>query len=512
MYIHPLYHWPPKAQWNSYPSGNFAWQNFSAYIHFPYCRSICEFCGYEKRLIEKKHASSFAEHAVRQIDNLEKRSDLSQARKKAIFFGGGTASLMPTEGLGQILHRLEEFGGGDWSEITLECEPGTITQSQLKQIKDLGVNRIGVCAQSFDDQQLQSIGRKHNAADALRLIEHCDNLGIKNVHVDLMYALPGQSIDLWDKTLNIATDLPISHISAYKLYVFKHSALERNNTKPRAEMETDNQTTLANAMFEMIEPALASAGFLQYTLTEYARRGSECEYVTSCFDGSDVLPIGPSAFGRCGMEVWDNSPYAQQFEQDDFGSEFDRASILSAHEAFKRDVLLGFWLLNINTNSLAAKYGLTPGHRLIELLHELNQLDWLDFSSGLISLDSRHRFWSGFPMERLAKLPSKDWANSVARSSARNIIAENETLKVTQRYAELDSIIRMARRDPDFFNALKNDPISVVQQIGVDPSIPIVSKLIKAVTEIGDFNDQELVEIQLVWKTVADEYLKTRTT
>jgi len=251
MYIHPMYHWPPKSEWTD-PSPEFNdWGHYSAYVHFPYCRHICEFCGYEKRLIEKSGANAFADNAIRQIDATIETSDFSSSTKRALFFGGGTASLMPTSGLVKILEHFSTLPG-NWDEVTLECEPGTISRDQLAAAKEAGVNRIGVCAQSFDDDQLKRIGRKHKSGDAYKLIDDCVALGFKNIPVDLMYALPGMDLELWQSTLETVAALPIHHISAYKLYIFKHSLYQRSGLVPRMEMQTDDETRLGAELCKFV--------------------------------------------------------------------------------------------------------------------------------------------------------------------------------------------------------------------------------------------------------------------
>ena len=507
MYVHPRYHWPPQTRWNDRPSRSYKWGELNAYVHFPYCRSICGFCGYEKRLIEKNGARSFSSHASRQIEKIKCESDGSHARKSALFFGGGTASLLQAHDLEKILVSLQDFGDGDWGEVTLECEPGTISRSHLAQVKDLGINRIGVCAQSFDDKQLKQIGRKHSVKDVFQLIEDCIAVGLDNVHVDLMFNLPGQSVDLWEKTLRLLCHLPVHHVSTYKLYVYKHSLYDRLGIAPRPEHESDEETAIAQKMYEMIPDVFEDSGLIQYSLTEHAAPGSECSYVRGCFDGTDVLPIGPSAFGRCGYELLDNSPYANLYGRKDFGGDFDRALALSLTEAFKRDVILGLWLLSVDIEALAERHSVEVGTRLRSLLNSLEAKDALKQHDGCVLLDPRHRFFCGFAMQELAALPSVYWASPRKRDLASINQWGSATAPVNHRYPKLDAVISMMRRDPHFFAAFTQNPVETVEEaVGVefDRGIGLLLEVVGSVKNVDQ--DGELNEVRVLWANIVQEY------
>src|SRR4051812_27517617 len=124
MYTPPLYHWPPKSLWVHAPSRRRVWKSFSAYFHFPFCRHLCDFCGYETRLITKDSMAAFSRHAIAQTKRLGEIDDFSNSHLRAIFLGGGTASLMPEELLASLLTVLRKCAPSRESpEATLECEP-----------------------------------------------------------------------------------------------------------------------------------------------------------------------------------------------------------------------------------------------------------------------------------------------------------------------------------------------------------------------------------------------------
>lgn len=452
MYIHPLYHWPPKSLWRATPGSTRTWSDMSVYIHFPFCRNICSFCNYETRLIDRRSAEQWALNVHREIDEYLSSDDFSSVRIQSLFFGGGTASLIPTDVLGSLVKTLASVNeSGVIPEVTLECEPGTVDRRRLEEASVAGVNRVGVCAQSFDDEMLKRLTRRHTASDALDLVESALAVGIDNIHLDLMYGLPGQDLDHWRRTLETAVELPFTHISAYKLYVFLHGQIQRDGTAPRPQGESDEHTAMLDRMNDLTVSILGEAGFDQYSLTEYAQPGRICDYLQRTFDGGDVLPLGPSSFGRCGAEVWQNSGLVQAYGD---GLEWKAARTayqLTAAEAFKRDVILGLWLLRVDLNKQQRRHGVSASEGLRELIAQMRGEGLLGGHDDVIDVGPHQRFCVGEVMQRLAGLDTLDWIASEVPEAPMPASAAPVSESVM-------SILRIARRDPAFFTSLSSDP------------------------------------------------------
>lgn len=511
MYTHPLYHWPPKTQWRQKLSGSRKWKPFSTYIHFPFCRNICDFCGYETRQLSKAvvSASAFPKNAVSQIQSHAHLDDFTSASLRAVFFGGGTASLMSDHGIAGILSALRQYSAStDVPEITLECEPGTIGRLKLKNVRAYGVNRVSVCAQSLSDSQLQVIGRMHTTEQSLRLIDDCLETGIQNIHLDLMYGLPDQTQGAWEHTLEQASLLPVSHISTYKLFIFKHGVLDREKLFPRAQFEPDSLTLRTRAMHDASREILGAAGFSQYTLTEFSRPGSQSEYIRSCFDGGDLLPIGPAAFGRCGNEVWENSPYVHLYGTD--GTDFDmRALRLTALEAFKRDVILGLWLLSVPTDRVAARHGITIRQELLDLFRELCREDLVEFTGNKLSFAERHRFGAGQVMACLARMDASLWGIVETDQCLQCSAESGEGESAADRGTKLNTIFRMARRDTLFFNELRRNPLATLRGLGYSLDDPDVLELVSAINcDDACMIGAEKNEVHSKWATVQREHVQ----
>lgn len=471
---------------------------FSAYIHYPFCRHLCEFCGYETRLVDKELISRFAAKIQTELERY-RLDDFQVASLRSIFFGGGTASLMSNSLLRACIESLRSLSSWDQCpELTLECEPGTISAEKLKGAVDAGINRISVCAQSLEDDILKGLGRKHKASHSLKLIEHATLHGLENIHIDLMYSLPNQSARAWEQTLLAATELPVKHISAYRLYVFKHGPLHRSGLK-RAVDEAPDDTVRSQEMLRMAQEILSSRGFVQYSLTEFALPGWRCDYLENCFDGDDVLPLGPGAFGRCGRDVWENSPYVSSYvsRQDILPI---RGIALTNVETFKRDVILGLWLLTVDVEQLAERHSVSISEELRDLLTTLCNQGLITLSETCVSLLPNQVFDAGTVMARLDALPTSQWASttSVVRADA-PISSTPNSLK------GLRQVARVARRDAELFNNLRFHPSKTLRALGYDVTEVHIRQLVEAIENRHDAGVAS-TEAGRFWRAIEHEH------
>jgi oxygen-independent coproporphyrinogen-3 oxidase len=483
-----------------------------AYVHFPFCRNICDFCGYETRLIKDRLAAPFPARARSQIDWHLGSDDVSRARLQAVFFGGGTASLIPERGFRSILEALMPLVPNGLSpEVTLECEPGTITLRRLQSARKAGLNRISVGAQSLSNERLKRIGRKHTAEDAIRLVEASTRAGIENIHIDLMYGLPEQSVLEWEDTVRQTAALPVTHVSIYKLYVFLFGALHRGKVVPRPESESRDETNAIREMYEVGRAILTASGFQQYSLTEFARPGWQSKYIHACFNGNDLLPVGPGAFGRCGNELWENAPYVHQYVTDEEVGRA-RAYQLTPIESFKRDVILGLWLLTVDINALASSSGVGVTQPLIDLLKDLAETDRLEFSEGKLRVAPHQRFDIGSAMQSLAELDVSQWGLPDEEGTpVWATRSPHDTMKKHELPAKLGTLFRTARRDKQLFDRLKLEPMTTLRECCQDltnEQLEFIANVIRG-TDVGKSGGL-VEEIRQTWVAVTNEHPGSR--
>jgi oxygen-independent coproporphyrinogen-3 oxidase len=274
------------------------------YIHFPFCVKKCFYCDFYS--LEKLDGIDGF------IDNLSKEIELRIAQYNrnlevdSIFFGGGTPSLMKPKHLEKTLNSLNTFLTlAPDCEISLECNPGTIDIEYLAEYKKLGINRLSFGVQSFRDSELKFLERIHSSDEATIAISTAMDLGFDNVSLDLIFALPDQTLSDWDYSLNKAIELNPNHISAYSLIYEKGTPLYRQWKKGQiAKLEEDKDAELYLHTINK----LTANGYSQYEVSNYAKNNMICRHNMKYWYGDDYIAFGPSAHGKLGkMRYWNYS-------------------------------------------------------------------------------------------------------------------------------------------------------------------------------------------------------------
>ena len=262
------------------------------YIHVPWCVKKCPYCDFNSH--GQQGALPVDAYVAALIADLEQDLPLVWGRTvHSVFFGGGTPSLFPPAAIGAILDAASarlRFAPG--AEITLECNPGTAEHGRFEGYRAAGVNRISFGVQSFDDGCLQRLGRIHDSAEAEAAVRLARAAGIDNFNLDLMYALPGQSLAMAREDVRRAVALDPAHVSHYQL------TLEPNTlfaVKPPAGIPAEDE---AWDFQEACIEDLAAAGFAQYEVSAYARDGRQCAHNLNYWRFGDYLGIGAGAHGK----------------------------------------------------------------------------------------------------------------------------------------------------------------------------------------------------------------------
>ncbi len=264
------------------------------YFHIPFCKTRCLYCDFfsSTSMQEKEY---YVNALCREL-NLQKNY-LEGEPVSTIYFGGGTPSQLSPKDLREILKTVTDLFQQDQKnpeirEITLEANPDDITLSYLDVLIGLGFNRISIGIQSFQDRELRFLNRRHDAAAAIQAVRNCQSAGFTNISIDLMYGLPGQTLETWEENLKQAIALNVQHISAYHLIYEEGTPLFRLLEKGEI-VPVDEE--LSVRMFECIIDRLAEAGFEQYEISNFARRGYRSRHNSSYWDGTHYLGIGASA-------------------------------------------------------------------------------------------------------------------------------------------------------------------------------------------------------------------------
>jgi oxygen-independent coproporphyrinogen-3 oxidase len=263
----------------------------SLYVHVPFCETKCVYCDFysvETRELE-------ASFLTRCADEIETRSRELQSEVEfdTIFFGGGTPSLLEPDQMHALLAPLRAgFRIAHDAEVTMECNPGTVTRAKLEGYRALGVNRLSFGVQSFHDDDLRFLSRIHTAREAEEGIALAHEAGFDNVNLDLMFSLPGQTPERWLHNLERARALGTTHLSCYSLTVEKGTPL--SGMVDRGEVRTASEDSDAS-LYEMTMDTLAGWGFAQYEVSNFALDGFTCRHNLTYWRHEDYLGFGPSA-------------------------------------------------------------------------------------------------------------------------------------------------------------------------------------------------------------------------
>lgn len=272
------------------------------YVHIPFCDHKCIYCDFYS-IITNDNIPSFLNSLKKEIIHFAK--EYSDGRViTSIYFGGGTPSLMSPEYLEEIIAAIKiSFNTSKRAEITMETNPGTVDQNKLKRFKDSGINRISIGVQSFDDNDLKFMTRIHNRETAIRTIKHAENVGYKNISLDLIFNIPGQSMEKWLDNLKTAVDQPVTHISAYSLILERGTILNKMILNGKIKMQDDDHDA---GLYETTIDFLTGNGFYQYEVSNFTKPGYGCKHNSSYWNYKDYLGFGTSSHSFVNGKRWWN--------------------------------------------------------------------------------------------------------------------------------------------------------------------------------------------------------------
>ena len=262
----------------------------AAYLHIPFCKTHCPYCDFAVWIDHK--GLQFEKYTKAICCEIASRAEGEYL--ETIYLGGGTPSILPINNLEQILACLHKYFKIDpKAEITLELNPGTADQNKLKQIKALGINRLSVGVQTFEPELLRKLARGHTIKDALNILNWSKDIGFENISLDLIYGLPSQTLEDWQKTIETALKQGNQHISCYAL------AIEAGT--PFAKIYQNNQNSnlpcedVLGQMYEILQSTLLRAGFEQYEVSNFAQKGFESRHNMVYWQNEEFYGFGVSA-------------------------------------------------------------------------------------------------------------------------------------------------------------------------------------------------------------------------
>lgn len=356
--------------------------DISLYFHIPFCSRKCPYCHFYVIPDKLEFKNQLAEGLKLEWKKLQPL--LEQKQLVSIYFGGGTPSLFGPNAIGNI---LKEINFPKNCEITLEANPEEVSLSLIQAYKETGINRISLGVQSLDDSSLEVLGRQHSAQKALKAIDDIYGAGIRNISIDLMYDLPGQTLDSWQRTLSHIEKLPITHLSLYNLTIEPHTGFFKRK-KALTPLLPTPETSLQ--MLHTAVSHLEKAGLSRYEISAFAKPGFSSLHNTGYWTGRPFLGLGPSAFSYWNKKRFRNvaslSRYTAALKEDrsavDFEEELPYPANVAELLAIRLRLLEG---VNISEWNLPQP--------LTDVLSDLHKKGWIAYDGTHTKLTEDGLLW-----------------------------------------------------------------------------------------------------------------------
>lgn len=368
--------------------------SFSLYVHIPYCESKCPYCDFNSYAVKGWPEAEYVNALLAELRARSTQAPWAGERLRTIFFGGGTPSLFQPSSLGRVLEEAERrFGIETQAEITLEANPGTVDLNKLRRMRQAGLNRISFGAQSFDAKTLQFLGRIHSANQTEAAVEHARAGGFEQLNLDLIFAVPGQSVEDVVFDVETAAALGPDHISAYNLTFEEGTAFGAALKAGRMRQMPEERQAL---MYATVRRELPRLGYAMYEISNHARPGCEARHNLTYWRGQSYLGIGAGAHsyaaqGPTGRRWWNERLPAVYSERAlargmaERGSESLDAGVTMSEFAFLNLRLTR----GLKLDRFARRFGVTFEERFGPQLERLIEGELLARDEGRIRLTER---------------------------------------------------------------------------------------------------------------------------
>lgn len=272
------------------------------YIHIPFCKAKCYYCDFNSFSCKDEMIAPYIDALLQEVDLY--RSKLSDYFIKTVFIGGGTPSYVDAELLQQVLSRCRRsFNLMESAEISIETNPGTLSYEKLSAYRHMGINRLSIGLQAWQDTILKSIGRIHTSQEFLENFKQARKAGFDNINVDLIFGLPGQTIADWKETLEHAIELDAEHLSCYSLKI-EEGTVFGERLGSGALLPADDE--LDREMYSMAMDILKNAGYMHYEISNFARKGYECLHNLIYWNAEEYLGLGAGSHSYLESKRYNN--------------------------------------------------------------------------------------------------------------------------------------------------------------------------------------------------------------
>lgn len=367
------------------------------YVHVPFCKHKCVYCDFFSgvNLSERgRYAAALGLEMGRYEDFFDREG------MTTVYFGGGTPSLLSAGEFGGILDEIGRHWATDGvQEVTVECNPDDLTDERLEGLKRLGVNRLSIGVQSLDDGMLRWMNRRHTAQGAVDAVRRAHRMGFGNVSVDVIFGLPGQTVESLKETVEWLAGGGVQHVSAYSLTV-ESRRLQRMVERGDVVLPGDDECA---DMFEYLSDRLSAAGFGQYEISNYALPGFESKHNSGYWRGVPYLGLGPGASSYDGVRRWVNVSHTARYcEGMESGADVRVVEELTEAERYDEAVFLGLRTREgVDLDALARRFGTERRDYVLRQARKYVESGHLEVRKGRLRLTRKGVFVSDAVMADL---------------------------------------------------------------------------------------------------------------
>ena len=339
----------------------------SAYVHIPFCTQICYYCDFSKVFIKNQPVDSYLEHLIEEYDSY----DIKNLR--TLYIGGGTPTALSAPQLAFLLEKLtDKLDLSYLEELTIEANPGDLDQEKIAVLKDSPVNRVSLGVQTFNDRMLKQIGRSHSEKDIYENIVNLKKARFDNISIDLIYALPKQTMEDVKTNVAKAIALDIPHMSLYSLILENHTVFMNRMRRGKLPLPKED---LEAEMFDYIIAELEKAGFEHYEISNFSKPGFESRHNLMYWDNAEYYGIGAGASGYVnGVRYKNHGPIRHYLQAVEAGNARVQEEMLTLKEKMEEEMFLGLRKKSgVSKKRFEEKFGISFEDQYGAVVSELTQ-------------------------------------------------------------------------------------------------------------------------------------------
>ncbi|MFS0861620.1 radical SAM family heme chaperone HemW [Fredinandcohnia sp. 179-A 10B2 NHS] len=364
----------------------------AAYLHIPFCEQICHYCDFNKVFLQGQPVDEYLTSMDKELKNTVKA--YPPERMKTIFVGGGTPTVLSERQLEFLLASINRYliPREENLEFTFEANPGDLSEGKLKVLYNSGVNRLSFGVQTFDDELLKGIGRTHRQKDVYHTIELAKKVGFENISIDLMYALPHQTVESFKESLDIAFSLDIEHVSAYSLIIEPKTVFY--NLMRVGKLQLPSQENEA-VMYELLIKEMEKHHFHQYEISNFAKTGYESRHNLTYWNNDEYFGIGAGAHSYVdGKRITNAGPikkYMSLIDENDFP--YIDTHKVTTQEKMEEELFLGLRkIAGVSIAHFKEKFNVNISNVFAQQIEEQKSKGLLEEVEGFLRLTHKGKF------------------------------------------------------------------------------------------------------------------------